>query len=55
MTWSARPGMEPAEQLNELEKTLGLQNILDINFDETTGYLTIFTQTRKFRVLLTEY
>lgn len=54
MTWTARPGTTPEEQLQELEKTFGLQNLLDVQFDEATGILTIFTQTKKFQVTLTE-
>ena len=55
MTWNYRPGLDPKDQLEELESTLGIQNITDINFDESTGYLTIFTNTKRFRVLLTEF
>lgn len=55
MTWHYRPGQDPAEQLNSMEKELGIQNITDMNFDESTGYLTIFTDTKRFRVLLTEF
>lgn len=30
MVWAHRPGVEPEQQLNELEKTLGLDNLKDI-------------------------
>lgn len=56
MNWSFRPGVDPQEQLKELGDTLGIQNLKDVSVQEDTGntYLYIYTDTKKFRVLLTE-
>lgn len=54
MTWEYRPEVDPQAQLKDLGDELGIENLKNVDFDATTGYLTIFTQTSKFRVLLTE-
>lgn len=53
MTWSFRPGIPVEQQLQELEKTLGIENLTNIQIDET-GLMTIFTQDKKFQVQLNE-
>ena len=54
MVWRNREGLKPEERLNELEKTLGLQNLQDIEIDETNAYLYVYTETKKFRISMTE-
>lgn len=54
MTWSNRPGQENELRFKEIEDNFGIQNIKDISFDATTGILRIFTETKKFKVTLTE-
>lgn len=54
--WTYRPGVDPQEQLKELERTIGLQNLKDVSL-ETVGantVLQILTQTKKYQVILTE-
>lgn len=54
--WSYRPGCDPQEQLKELERTLGLQNLKDVSIQEVgaTKVLQILTGTKKYQVTLTE-
>lgn len=54
MTWAFRPDIPSEQQLQELEKTIGINNLQDLQFDVNTGYLYLFTDTKKFKVLLTE-
>lgn len=51
--WSFRPGIPIEQQLQELEKTLGIDNLKNVSID-TNGLMTIFTQDKKFQVQLTE-
>lgn len=54
MNWTFRPGQEPQEQLKALEDNLGITNMRDVEVDETNGYLYIYTDTKKFRITMTE-
>ena len=54
MTWRNRPGLDQEQRFDEIEKTLGLENIKDVSFDETTGIFRIFTETKKFKITMTE-
>lgn len=53
MPWSFRPGIPVEEQVQELEKTLGIENLQNVQIDET-GLMTVFSQNKKFQVQLTE-
>lgn len=53
MSWSFRPGIPIEQQLQELEKTIGIENLQNIQIDEN-GLMTIFTQDKKFQVQLIE-
>jgi hypothetical protein len=54
--WSHRPGVDPAEQLKELERTLGLTNLKDVSIQEVAGQkvLQILTQDKKYQITMTE-
>lgn len=54
--WSFRPGVDPSEQLKELERTFGFTNLKDVSIVQVGAdyYLQILTDTKKFRALLTE-
>lgn len=52
--WRNRPGVDPEQRFEELEKQLGIQNITDIEIDEENSYLFIYTETKKFRITMTE-
>ena len=54
--WTHRPGVEPQEQLKELEKTLGLQNLKDVSIQEIAGQkvLQILTNDKKYHITMTE-
>ena len=52
--WRNRPGVTAEERFNELEKTMGLQNLKDVQVDEANAFLFIFTETKKFRITMTE-
>ncbi len=56
MSWSFRPGIDAQKQLEELEKTIGIENLQNVSviLNSGTYYLQIFTQDKKFRVQLTE-
>lgn len=54
MTWRFRPGMDPIEQLADLEQELGIQNLNGIEIDAENGFLFVFTDTKKFRITMTE-
>ena len=54
MTWRNRAGVEAEERLEEIEKTLGIQNLQDVQVDEANSFLYIFTETKKFRITMTE-
>jgi len=56
MTFRFRPGINPEEQLKEIEKSFGLQNLNDVEIVEESGthYLYLFTDTKKFKVALTQ-
>lgn len=51
--WSFRPGVPVEQQLEELEKTMGIDNLKNVEISNT-GLMTIFTQDKKFQVQLTE-
>lgn len=53
MTFRYRPGQEPQQQLESLEKELGIQNLQDVQVDEENLTLYIFTATHKYSVALT--
>lgn len=53
MTWRNRPGVDPEQRFDELEKTLGIENIRDFQVDEDALKLYIFTETHKYSVNLT--
>jgi hypothetical protein len=54
--WTFRPGKDPNEQLLELERTFGIQNLKDVSIEliGASYYLQIVTGEKKFRALLTE-
>lgn len=54
MVWRNRPGIDQEQRFDEIEKTLGLQNLEDVQIDSDNGYLYIFTETKKFRISMTE-
>ena len=54
MLWKNRPGLSPEQRFEELEKTLGIENIQDMEIDEENGFLFIYTDTKKFRITMTE-
>ena len=53
MTFRYRPELQAEHQLRELERTLGIQNLKDVQVDEDNLLLYIFTETKKFSVALT--
>jgi hypothetical protein len=54
MNWVFRPGNKPEDMLQELENTLGIQNLTDVKVDEDALKLYIFTDTKKYSIDLTE-
>lgn len=56
MAWANRPDIKPEEQLLELEKTFGIENLKNVDVINESGsyYLQIYAQNKKFRVQLTE-
>lgn len=53
MVWRNRPGIDQEQRFDEIEKTLGLQNLEDVQIDEANLKLYIFTETGKYSVTLT--
>ena len=53
MNWVYRPGNDPQTQLKEIEDTLGIQNLRDVQVDEAALKLYLFTDTKKYSVALT--
>lgn len=54
MVWRNRPGLDPEQRFDEIEKSLGIENIQDLEIDEANGYLYVYTETKKFRITMTE-
>lgn len=54
MVWRNRPSTEPEQRFDEIEKELGLQNLTDVQVDAENGYLYIYTESKKFRITMTE-
>lgn len=54
MTWRNHPGEEPEQRFHQIEKEFGLQNLQDVQIDETNNILYIFTQNKKYSIGLTE-
>lgn len=49
-----RIGQTAEERFQEIEKTLSLENLQDIEIDAENGFLFIYTDTKKFSITLTE-
>ena len=54
MVWRNRSGIEPEQKFDDLERELGLENLTDVQVDEANSFLYIFTETKKFRITMTE-
>lgn len=56
MPWSYRPDQDPQEQLKDIEDSLGIQNLRDVAVKDDSGtmYLYVYTDTKTYRVGLTE-
>lgn len=54
MTWRNREGQQAEEKFRGIENELGLQNLQDIEVDEDNGYLYVYTETKKYRITMTE-
>jgi len=54
MVWRNRPGVDIEQRFDELEKSLGIQNIVDIEIDSDNAYLYVYTETKKFRISMVE-
>lgn len=54
MVWNYRPDQDPQAQLLDIEKSLGVSNLRDVSIDETNGFLYVFTETKKFRITMTD-
>jgi hypothetical protein len=54
--WTHRPGVPSEDQLKELERTLGLQNLKDVSIQTVgaTKVLQILTNDKKYHINLTE-
>lgn len=53
MTFRYRPDLQAEHQIRELERTLGIQNLKDVQVDEENLLLYIFTDTKKYSIALT--
>lgn len=49
-----RPGQTPEEKFTELEKTLGIENLQDVEVDEENALLYVYTENKKFKIVMTE-
>lgn len=54
MPWRNRAGASPEQRFQELEKELGIENLLDVQVDAANGILYIFTESKKFKITMTE-
>lgn len=56
MPWNYRPDQDPQEQLKAVEDSLSIQNLRDVSVKEDAGtmYLYVYTDTKTYRVGLTE-
>lgn len=52
--WRNRPGVDPEQRFEELEKQLGIQNITDMEIDEANSLLYIYTENKKFKITMIE-
>ena len=54
--WSHRPGVDPQEQLKEIEKTFGLQNLKDVSVQTVGGLqvLQIQQNNKTYHITMTE-
>ena len=54
MVWRNRPGVDQEQRFDEIEKEIGLQNLTDVEVDEANGFLYVYTETKKFRITMTQ-
>jgi len=55
VTFRNRQGQDQDQKWEELEKTLGIQNIKDIEVDEANSWIVVYTETKRYKIPMTEF